>query len=80
MTFSNDIFKFAVTKTIYILVLISAFDEHETGPVENLGQVVFGEQIRSSPYKVQELFYFFLEVFNQIQINKFPTAFLKSIS
>ncbi|XP_045031762.1 transmembrane 9 superfamily member 2 isoform X1 [Daphnia magna] len=28
-------------------------DDHETGPVENLGQVVFGERIRSSPYKLE---------------------------
>ena len=31
MTFSNDIFKFAVTKTIYILVLISALTNMKQG-------------------------------------------------
>lgn len=31
-------------------------DDHETGPVENLGQLVFGERIRSSPYKVSNNF------------------------
>lgn len=41
---------------VNILSLQSSFDfctvEDGQSPVENLGQVVFGERIRPSPYKV----------------------------
>lgn len=45
------------SKLIYYFFFSFDFciDDHETGPVENLGQVVFGERIRSSPYKVQQI-------------------------
>jgi hypothetical protein len=33
--------------------------QDEQSPVENLGQVVFGERIRPSPYKVSTLNIFF---------------------
>lgn len=49
-------FKFYNFQLFYKHFLCTSFDfctdDHETGPVENLGQVVFGERIRSSPYKV----------------------------
>ena len=41
---------------LVILIYFCSFDfctaEQEDSPVENLGQVVFGERIRASPYNV----------------------------
>ena len=65
MSTTSKLFDFYVQKkvyTFYYYIFVDTIknyfsfdfclDDHETGPVENLGQVVFGERIRSSPYKV----------------------------
>ena len=49
---------FSFFETIINLATKNSFDfcqatEEEKSPTENLGQVVFGERIRPSPYKVK---------------------------
>lgn len=40
-------------------------------PVENLGQVIFGERIRPSPYKVELFKYFAIKISVKIDIFQF---------
>ena len=42
-------------KTIFSFDFCQASEVSKTAPTENLGQVVFGERIRPSPYKVRAL-------------------------
>ena len=54
-------------ETTLLLIKLLSFDfclgSEDESPVENLGQVLFGERIRPSPYKVSKLSFFIFFIY-----------------